>query len=187
MTSGSTLEGQAKIARWNQASPVGCVTGSSCPIQCSLTDHEIWEYYGRTSEVLAGTRLHLLGVAPDLLVQRRPLRHNAAGLGQLGLLREGVVAQVNGLGAWLGGIPAPGLTPEPLLYPTLVHVDIPGELGSLEKTRPDWALQWLKELPRGQQSDGWLSGTVATGLALSQQAWHQEAKPAPCTLMELAH
>ena len=59
---------------------------------------------------------YLLCEGTRLFVKAWPFCNNAAGSLQLGLLGEGVVAQVYGLGILLGGVPTPGLTPQPLLH-----------------------------------------------------------------------
>ena len=61
------------------------------------------------------SKQHLSSEAACLFVQARPLADDAPSSLQLGLLRQGVVAQVNSLGMMLGRVAAPGLAPQPFL------------------------------------------------------------------------
>ena len=61
------------------------------------------------------TPSHLRCEGCHLLIQPRPLLHDPARALQLGLLRQRIVAQVDGLCELLGRVAAPGLAPQPLL------------------------------------------------------------------------
>lgn len=70
----------------------------------------------------SGRSAHLGSESGDLLIQTRPLGHNAPRAVQLGLLGQRVVAQIDRLGIFLGRVAAPCFTPQPLLQadpPTL--------------------------------------------------------------------
>ena len=73
-----------------------------------------WYVIPESGWVLAAMS-HLGGKAGDLLIQSWPLPDNSPGALQLGLLGQGIVAQVYGLRILLGCIAAPCLTPQPLL------------------------------------------------------------------------
>ena len=51
----------------------------------------------------------------NLIIIVAPLGHNPYSTGQLGLLGEGIVAEINGLCLSLALVTAPGLPPQPLL------------------------------------------------------------------------
>ena len=107
----------------------------------------------------AQTMACLQGEAALLSVQSRPLGHDAPGPLQLGLLGQGVVAQVDGLGRSLGGVAAPGLTPQPLLRMFYIRW-VTGEGQTVQPWWHDCTRSHTKTTPA--QCD-WTDASHATG------------------------